>query len=108
MTKKVINRGKRSKTISEVKQVENISKSLQSFLEISPVQKEDLPPRILQDHAYEYLNLFGLKEDNPSQRNCQNQLSHPGLSHIEQECQESLIQGKIQNQQNSNKGLKYS
>ena len=40
--KKVINRGKRSKTLSEVKQVENISKNLQSFLEISPMQKEDL------------------------------------------------------------------
>ena len=50
---------------------------------------------------------FGLKEDNPSQRNCQNQLSHPGLSHIEPECQESLIQGKIHNQQNSNEGLEY-
>ena len=30
-----------------------------------------------------------------SQRNCQNQLSHPGSSHTKQECQESLIQGKI-------------
>ena len=52
--KKVIDRGKRSKTLSEVKQVENISKNLQSFLEISPVQKEDPPSRKLQDHAYEY------------------------------------------------------
>ena len=26
---------------------------------------------------------------------CQNQLAHPGLSHTEPECQESLIQGKI-------------
>ena len=43
MTKKVIDRGKRSKTLSEVKQVKNISKNLQSFLEISPMQKEDLP-----------------------------------------------------------------
>ena len=68
--------------------------NLQSFLEISHVQKEDLPSHKLRDHA------FGLKEDNLSQRNCQNQLSHPGLSHIEQECQESLIQGKIHNQQN--------
>ena len=33
-TKKVIDRGKRSKTLSEVKPVENISKNLQSFLEI--------------------------------------------------------------------------
>ena len=38
---------------------------------------------------------------NLSRRNCQNQLSHPGLSHhhTEQECQESLIQRKIRNQQ---------
>ena len=40
--KKVIDRGKRSKTLREVKQVKNISKNLQSFLEISRVQKEDL------------------------------------------------------------------
>ena len=72
------------------------------------MQKEDLPSHKLLDHAYEYLNPFGLKEDNLSQRNCQNQLSHPGLSHIEQESQESLIQGKIHNQQNLNEGLKYS
>ena len=37
--KKVIDRGKRSKMLSEVKPVE---KSAQSFLEISPVQKEVL------------------------------------------------------------------
>ena len=77
----------------------------------------------VQDHAYEKLNPFGFKEDNPSQGNRQNQLSHPGLSYIEQECQESLIQRKIHNQkiskegrycsrkihnrQNSNEGLKY-
>ena len=36
-TKKVTDRGKRSKTLSEVKLVENKSKSLQSFLEIRPV-----------------------------------------------------------------------
>ena len=40
--KKVIVRGKRSKTLSEVKPVESISKNLQSFLEISPMQKEVL------------------------------------------------------------------
>ena len=44
-------------------------------------------------------NFFRLKEDN--------QGNHPSLSHIEPECQESLIQGKIHIQQNSNKGLKY-
>ena len=52
--KKVIDREKRNKTLSEVKQVENISKNLPSFLEISPVQKEDLPSHNLLDHAYEY------------------------------------------------------
>ena len=106
--KKVIDRGKRSKTLSEVKPVENISKNLQSFLEISPVQKEVLLSHKLRDHAYEYQNPFKLKEDNLSQRNCQKQLSHPGLTHTEQERQESLILGKIHNQQNSNEGVEYS
>ena len=44
---------KKSKTLSEVKLVENISKNLQSFLEISPVQKEALLSHKLQGHAYE-------------------------------------------------------
>ena len=104
----MIDRGKISKTLSEVKPVENINKNLKSFLEISPVQKEVLLSHKLRDHAYEYQNPFELKEDNLSQRNCQNQLSHPGLSHIEQECHESLIQEKIHNQQNLSKGMKYS
>ena len=72
------------------------------------MEKEVLLSHKPQDHAYKYQNPFELKEDNLSQRNCQNELSHPGLSRTEQECQESLIQGKIHNQQNSNKGLKYS
>ena len=79
--KKVIDRGKRSKTLSNVKIVENISKNPQSFLEIIPVKKEVLP--------------FGLNEDNPLNIYYQNQLSHPSLSHIQLELQESLIQGKI-------------
>ena len=83
-TKKVINRRKRSKTLSEAKPVKNISKKLQSFLEISPVQREVLPSHKLQENAYEYYNAFGLKEDNLAQKNCQNQLSHPGFSHIEE------------------------
>ena len=105
--KKKIDTGKRIKTLSEVKPVEYVSKNLQSFLEMSPVQKEVLLSHKLQDHPYEYQNPFGLKENNLSQRNCQNQLSYQGLSHAEQECQESLIQGKIRNEQNSNEGLKY-
>ena len=52
--KKVIDREKRSKTLSEVKPVENISKNLQSFLEISHVLKEVPPSHKLRDHAYEY------------------------------------------------------
>ena len=51
--KKVIDRGKRSKVLSEVKPVGNISENLQSFLEISPVQKEVFPLHKLRDHAYE-------------------------------------------------------
>ena len=47
-------RGKRSKTLSEVNPVENISKNLQSFLETSSVQKEVLLSHKLRDPAYEY------------------------------------------------------
>ena len=42
-TKRVIDRGKRYMTLSEVKSIKKISKNLQSFLEIIPVQKEVLP-----------------------------------------------------------------
>ena len=54
----MINRRKGSKTVSEVKPVENISKNLQSFVEIVsresfPVKKEVLLSHKLQDHAYE-------------------------------------------------------
>ena len=52
--KKVIDRGKTSKTLSEVMPVKkNISKNLQSFLVVSPMEKEVLLPHKLQDHAYE-------------------------------------------------------
>ena len=59
-------------------------------------------------HMSNRILLDYLKEDNLSQCNCQNQLRHPSLSHIEQECQKSLIQGKIYIQQNLNEALKYS
>ena len=39
----VIATGKRGKILSEVKPVKNLTKNMQSFLEISPVQKE-VPP----------------------------------------------------------------
>ena len=44
---------KRSKTLSEVKAVENISKNAQSFLEIRPGLQEVLLSHKLQELAYE-------------------------------------------------------
>ena len=55
--KKVVDRGKRSKALSEVKPVEN--KNPQSFLEISPVQKEVLPLHKLQNHHRGIAEKFG-------------------------------------------------
>ena len=55
--RKVTDRGKRSKTLSEVKPVKNISKNLQSFLEVRPMQKEVFPSHKLRDRAYEYYGL---------------------------------------------------
>ena len=52
--KKVIDRGKRSKTLSEQRPTGNINKNLHSFLEISLVQKEVLPSHKLRDNAYKY------------------------------------------------------
>ena len=49
--KKVIDRGKRSKTLSELKPVKNISKNLQGSLDISLVQKEVLVSHKQQDQA---------------------------------------------------------
>ena len=53
MTKKVVNRGKRSKILSEVKLIENISKNRQSSLEINSVQPFVLLSHKLQDYEYE-------------------------------------------------------
>ena len=77
------------------KTFENISKSLQSFLEISPVQKEVLSSRKLGGHPYEYCNPFGLREDSLSKWICQNRWSHPGLSHREQKCRQSLFKERF-------------
>ena len=43
----MINREKRSKTLSAVNPVGNISKNMQSFLEINHAQKEVLPSQKL-------------------------------------------------------------
>ena len=72
--------GRRIETLNEVKPIENINKSMQSFLETSSVQKKVLISHKLQDHACEEQNPFGLNEDNPPQRICQNQLCHASLS----------------------------
>ena len=53
-TKKVSDRGKRNRTLTEVKPVGNINKNLQSFLEISLVRKEALPSHKQRGHAYKY------------------------------------------------------
>ena len=50
----MMDRGKRSKTLSEVKPVKNISKNLQGFQEISLLQNEVLSTNKLQDVGYEY------------------------------------------------------
>ena len=42
-------------------------------------------------YAYELQNPFVLNNDNSSKKACQNKLSHPCLSHSQQERQESLI-----------------
>ena len=49
---KMIDRAKRSKTLSEVKLVKSVSKTPYFFLEISPMQNEVLLSHKLQDHAY--------------------------------------------------------
>ena len=72
---------------------------MHSFQEMHHMQREVLPSHKLQEHAYEYQNPFRLKEDNQSQRDCQHQLIHPSLSHVDEECQEGLIQRKIHIQQ---------
>ena len=51
--KESLDRGQRSKTMTQVKPVKNISQILQSFLEIIPMEKEELPSHKLEDRAYE-------------------------------------------------------
>ena len=51
--KKVIDRGKRNKSMNEVKPVKNINKNPKSFLEKIPMQMEVLLSHKLQDHANE-------------------------------------------------------
>ena len=51
--KKMIDRGKGSKTLNEIKIVENINENLRSFLEIGYMQKEVLTSLKLQGHEYE-------------------------------------------------------
>ena len=91
--KYVIDRGKRSKTLTKVKPVKNRSNNPQNFLEMSPVQKKVIPSHKLQTMPMS-IRILEIKEDETSHRNCQNQLNHPSLSHIEPDCQDSSIHGK--------------
>ena len=45
--------GRRSKTLNEVKPVENISKNPDNFLDTNPFQKEIPPSHKLEDLAHE-------------------------------------------------------
>ena len=49
----MIDRGKESKTLNEIKLVENVNESLRSFLEIRYMQKEVLTSLKLQGHEHE-------------------------------------------------------
>ena len=62
-TKKVIVRGKRSKTITEAKPVKNISKNLQDFLEISTYIHKHLLGMTegVKTIFKQYLNAFSLQ-----------------------------------------------
>ena len=48
--KREIDKGKRSKTLNEVKPAENIIKNPQSFLQVNLIQKEIFPSHKLQHH----------------------------------------------------------
>ena len=80
-------------------------KNLLSLLEISPVQKEVFPSKMM--HMSNRI-LFRLEEDKNITEKLPESIESSKLSHIEQQYQEILIQGKIHNQENSIEGLKYS
>ena len=101
-TQKVTDKEKRSKRLNEVRPFENINKNPHSLLDISSEQKKVSPSHKVQDHVQEEQNPFGSKEDNPTQRNCKNQLSHPSLTHISKNVRrkwfkERLICNEIRN-----------
>ena len=50
---KVIDRGKKSKTLTEVKPAENINKNPENFLTIVPCKRKVPPSHKFQDHVYE-------------------------------------------------------
>ena len=49
----MIGRGETSKTLNDAKPAQNINKNFQSFLKVSPIEKEFLLSHKLQDYAYE-------------------------------------------------------
>ena len=99
-TQKVTDKEKRSKRLNEVRPFENINKNPHSLLDISPEQKKVSPSHKVQDHVQEEQNPFGSKEDNPTQK-LQESVESSKLDSHKQECQEKVIQGKINMQRNS-------
>ena len=76
-TKKVIDRGKRSKTLSEVKPVENIVFQRQVLCK----KKSFFHINCNNMDAYEQQNSFGLKENNLSEKLPKSSLSSRFVSH---------------------------
>ena len=104
---KVTDRGKRRKTLHEVQPVENINKKPQSFLELCREHKKVLHV----DCKAMYMSnriLYDYRKTKTLHREISRISWVIQGSHIVQECQESLIQGKIHIQQNLiYKDLKY-
>ena len=97
-TKKVIDRGKKGKTLNEVKPVEN-SKNPQSFLEILPGIRKFL--------FVVHINCMTMHISNRILWDKNKITTHRELFRINSVIEEILIQGKINTQQNSNEDLKY-
>ena len=94
----MIDRGKKGKTLNEVKPVEN-SKNSQSFLEILPGIRKFL--------FVVHINCMTMHISNRILWDKNKITTHRELFRINSVIEEILIQGKINTQQNSNEDLKY-
>ena len=103
---KMIDGRKRSKTKNEVKPVENINKNQLNFLEIDPVQKEVLRSCKIRPCIW-VIDSVRVKGRKPLTDKLTEWIKSSKFVSIKQECQETLIQGKIHIQQNWNEDLEY-